>query len=935
MKRFSSRTCILLLTTLVCVAVFALAGCNRGEVPTTLPVSSVAPSSEPESSEPESSSSEEPSSSEESSSTPVSSSKPASSTGGSGGTGTTNTSTSGKVYSTAVTSSKKETFRSVKITASGVSLSNKTVTGDLVIDKGVGNGEVTLQNVTVGGTIYVYGGGENSIYLDSVTAKTLVSASTVSLPRIVAKGATVIDKTQIRYDTLLEHNRLNVTATGFTSIETVNTPQSLTVLKLTDISMNTVTLNYDTKLYLKGSSSIGSVIANKPSYIEGGDKVGLLFCYSNKVSIDTAPAHIADGSKTYQPTIKDEISSNPGTLTPLTAPSITFSGTEIRWNAVSGASNGYEVRVNRSGSTVYVYKTLSSSTRVVDIAQLLNENAAPTGTYQVRVSARATSSRDTSAYSNTISVPWTSSYPELSLTGLTLNGTTDITKFVASWTSAGATKGYNVTVATNASFSNKKYETNLTAGAATSLDLRAAMGANFVPIVPTAPYHIRITAKSAFEQLSVVGEFTVTRAPTPTNVDYDGTTQKLTWDAMTTLNKYRVTIGSTTYTVNTNQFDLSSYAAGSYSAAVVTVGTTGSMVNSNSNIKPFTKTTPVTPSLPDIETVTLARHETENLKLNLSWSGISVPAGVTYKVDLYKDEETTPVQTASGLTTTSYEFTVNASGSYTATVTAQKTGYTSSHKNSTAQVINPADLDFEGRGTLAEPYLISSAALFKNIEAYAGNGYYFEQTASFTVTAAERITVAFNGHYNGQHNLVDYSIAVSIDAPGADNVGLFSTISASATVSNITISAASSVVGRTNVGMIAGINNGTIQSCNVANTDASSVTGTSYVGMIVGTNNGTIDDCDVENAASAVTGTSYVGGICGLNNGTIQNCTYSGLLKQTGEPATTVENATAGFGLICGANTSAVQTTEAITDTSSNSIADATYKDIGMVGANP
>ncbi len=902
MKRFSSRTCILLLTTLVCVAVFALAGCNRGEVPTTLPVSSVAPSSEPESSEPESSSSEEPSSSEESSSTPVSSSKPASSTGGSGGTGTTNTSTSGKVYSTAATSSKKETFRSVKITASGVSLSNKTVTGDLVIDKGVGNGEVTLQNVTVGGTIYVYGGGENSIYLDSVTAKTLVSASTVSLPRIVAKGATVIDKTQIRYDTLLEHNRLNATATGFTSIETVNTPQSLTVLKLTDISMNTVTLNYDTKLYLKGSSSIGSVIANKPSYIEGGDKVGLLFCYSNKVSIDTAPAHIADGSKTYQPTIKDEISSNPGTLTPLTAPSITLSGDEIRWSAVSGASNGYEVRVNRSGSTVYVYKTLSSSTRVVDIAQLLNENAAPTGTYQVRVSARATSSRDTSAYSNTISVPWTSSYPELSLTGLTLNGTTDIAKYVASWTSAGATKGYNVTVATNASFSNKKYETNLTAGAATSLDLRAAMGANFVPIVPTAPYHIRITAKSAFEQLSVVGEFTVTRAPTPTNIAYDGTTQKLTWVAMTTLNKYRVTIGNSTYTIDTNQFDLSSFAAGSYSAAVVTVGTTGRMVNSLPTTWTFTKTAPATPTLSEPSNVTLSRPTLNNV-LNLSFTPASGVTGITHKATLYKDGEAVSDATNVLLTETTYNFTITAGGSYTVTVTAHADGYADASASSGSCAVTADDLRFaQGRGTEDTPYLISNATEFHNIANVTGVGQFYEQTQALNINATQRITGTFAGHYDGK----GFEITVTISTTDTDNVGLFSEIGSGASVKNITISAASSVVGRTNVGMIAGINNGLI------------------------------DNCDVTNAASAVTGTSYVGGICGLNTGTINGCTYSGLLKQTGEPVSiTVENATAGFGLICGVNTSAVQTTEAITDTSSNSIADATYQDIGMVGANP
>ena len=903
MKRFSLRAGLLISAVLIFAVVTVLAGCNRGEIPTTLPVSSIAPSSQPESSEPESSSQEQSSSSEQSSSQPASSSKPAASTGGSG---TSSTSASAKVYSSAVTSSKKETFRTVKITASGVSLSNKTVTGDLVIDKGVGDGNVTLQNVTVGGTIYVYGGGENSVYLDSVTAKNLVSASTVSRPRIVAKGATVIDKTQIRYDTLLEHNKLNATASGFTSIETVKTSQLLTVLKLYNISMNSVTLNYDTNLYLLGSSSIGSVIANKPSYIEGGDKVGLLFCYSRNVRIDTAPAHIADGSNTYEPRVEDETDNDDdNTLTPLSAPSITRSGDEIRWSAVSGASNGYEVRVNLLGSTIYVYKTLSSGTRVIDIAEFLDENSAPTGTYQVRVAARSTSSRDASAYSNTISVSCTSAHPALSLATLTFDGTTEIAKFVASWTATGATKGYNVTVATNTSYTNKKLDTNLSAGVTTSLDLRAAMDVNnFVPLVSAAPYYVRITAKSAFEQDSVVGQFTVTRAPTPANVAYSDSTKMLTWDAMSGVTDYRVTINDISQTVTgAHELNLSNnttYPAGPYSAGVVSLGNAGNVLNSNESIKTFIKTVPTTPTLPAIGTVTLARDDTDNRKLNVSWSGISEPAGVTYKVDLYKDGGTTSVQTYSNLSTTSYEFTVNEYGTYTATVTAQATGHTPSSNNSGEQLIRPADLEFEGRGESGNPYLISTLADFKKIQNYVAAGYYYRQTADIEVGTADRITGTFVGHYDGDNKV----IALSITATDTDyDVGLFSTIGAGASVEKVVISAGSFVVGRTNVGMIAG------------------------------TNNGLIDNCDVNNDTSSVTGTSYVGGICGLNTGTINGCTYIGLLYATGTPDTLIDTAIAGFGLICGVNTEGAQATQAIID--NNLITGAPNSDVGMVGAAP
>ncbi len=909
MKRFSLRAGLLFFVLLIFAVVTVLAGCNRGDIPTTLPVSSIAPSSQPESSEPETSSEEQSSSSEESSSQPASSSKPAASTGSSGGTGT---STSGKVYSSAVTSSKKETFRTVKITASGVSISNKTVTGDLVIDKGVGDGNVTLQNVTVGGTIYVYGGGENSVYLDSVTAKKLVSASTVSRPRIVAKGATVIGETQIRYDTLLEHNKLNATASGFTSIETVKTSQLLTVLKLYNISMNTITLNYDTNLYLVGSSSIGSVVANKPSYIEGGDKVGLLFCHSKNVSIDTAPAHIATGSNTYEPNVKDDTNNNDDdtTLTPLSAPRITRNGNEIRWSAVSGASNGYEVRVNRAGSTVYFYKTLSSSTRAFNIAELLDENFAPSGTYQVRVAARSTSSRDASAYSNTIDVTCTSTHAALSLTNLTFDGMGDITKYVASWTATGATRGYNVTVATNTSYSNKKLDTNLSAGAATSLDLRAAMGAGFVPLVPTAPYYIRITAKSAFEQLSVVGQFTVTRAPTPTNVAYNDATKKLTWDAMSGVTHYSVTINGISQTVSgAHELDLSNnttYPAGSYSAGVVSLGNAGNVLNSNSsNISGgFTKTATPLLTFTAPSNVTLNR-DTQNNKLNLSFTAASgASTSITYTATLFKDGEAVSGATNVTVSGTSHSFTITAGGSYTATVTAHASGYADASATSSPYVVAAADLVFAGRGTSTDPYIISNATLFKSIDTFAAYEYHYKQTATFTVTAEQRITNTFEGHYNAYDGSVNQTITVSIDGGSASDVGLFSIIGSGASVKNIAIDASSSVVG------------------------------VNHVGMIAGTNNGTIDNCDVTDTASSVTGTSYVGGICGLNNGTIQNCTYSGLLKKTGgADPTTVTEVTDGFGLICGANISTAQDTSAVV--SSNTITGATYSAIGAVGTTP
>lgn len=54
------------------------------------------------------------------------------------------------------------------IEQAGTTLENETVAGDLVIAESVGEGNVTLKNVTVLGSVIVKGGGANSIYFDNV-----------------------------------------------------------------------------------------------------------------------------------------------------------------------------------------------------------------------------------------------------------------------------------------------------------------------------------------------------------------------------------------------------------------------------------------------------------------------------------------------------------------------------------------------------------------------------------------------------------------------------------------------------------------------------------------------------------------------------------------------------------------------------------------------
>lgn len=85
-------------------------------------------------------------------------------------------------------------------------------------------------------------------------------------------------------------------------------------------------------------------------------------------------------------------------------------------------------------------------------------------------------------------------------------------------------------------------------------------------------------------------------------------------------------------------------------------------------------------------------------------------------------------------------------------------------------------------------------------------------------------------------------------------------------------------------GAVAGLNNGTIQNCDVTiNGGSISATDDScYAGAVAGSNNGTITDCDVtinsDYTIQATTSSSSfadAGGLVGYNDGTITNCTVT------------------------------------------------------------
>ena len=109
---------------------------------------------------------------------------------------------------------------SVLIRSKDVTLRTMVISKDLVIDKEVGSGKVTLKDTVVKGTIYVYGGA--TLILDSVTANEIVVEDEVGLVNIEARGETVVDRTTVSTDVVLTEPRASLSKDGFQTVVAKN-----------------------------------------------------------------------------------------------------------------------------------------------------------------------------------------------------------------------------------------------------------------------------------------------------------------------------------------------------------------------------------------------------------------------------------------------------------------------------------------------------------------------------------------------------------------------------------------------------------------------------------------------------------------------------------------------------------------------------------------
>lgn len=182
----------------------------------------------------------------------------------------------------------------VTVNVADVTLKNMVIDGDLILAEGIGEGEVTLENVTVKGDTHVLGGGANSIYIkNSKMAKIFVNKKNGQI-RIVAQGTSTFGTITAQSGVKLEEQNL-MNSEGFAEIVIDENAKGEIVLE-GNFSKITVKAEGIT-LRIPEGSSVGELKIEKKISVVGTGTIEKAIIYVNGVTFEKAPLKIESGTK--------------------------------------------------------------------------------------------------------------------------------------------------------------------------------------------------------------------------------------------------------------------------------------------------------------------------------------------------------------------------------------------------------------------------------------------------------------------------------------------------------------------------------------------------------------------------------------------------------------------------------------------------------------
>ena len=197
----------------------------------------------------------------------------------------------------------------------------------------------------------------------------------------------------------------------------------------------------------------------------------------------------------------------------------------------------------------------------------------------------------------------------------------------------------------------------------------------------------------------------------------------------------------------------------------------------------------------------------------------------------------------------------------------------------TSSSVDPGDSgEFAGgTGTAISPYQLRTPTHMQNMKNYPSA--YFKMVADIDMDGINWIPFELKGSFDGDgHTLYNLKISPYVIS---DYQGLFSILSNSASVENLTIDGIEiNAPSYSYIGAIAGYSTYNISNCHVILKQSNAIVGNEYVGGVVGKAHGDVTNCSVLSnlTASVIIGNCCVGGAVGFGSNIsniVVNCNLS------------------------------------------------------------
>ncbi|PZD97284.1 hypothetical protein DNH61_02700 [Paenibacillus sambharensis] len=175
-----------------------------------------------------------------------------------------------------------------------VLLKNMKIDGNLYVAQGVGSGEITLDDVEISGSVYVYGGGEHSVILNNVEVReALVVNKYDGKIRVLITGDTSVAAVKLESGARLVTKDL--TSSGIENVE-ISADVSANQKIVFDGNFNIV-VNHSSRADITVNGTIKEFIANTSINLNGNPElVKITAAQGATVTVNNRPAQPSNGT---------------------------------------------------------------------------------------------------------------------------------------------------------------------------------------------------------------------------------------------------------------------------------------------------------------------------------------------------------------------------------------------------------------------------------------------------------------------------------------------------------------------------------------------------------------------------------------------------------------------------------------------------------------